>query len=99
MLKVLTVCINGMGSSLLLKMSVQEALKQLGIEAEVKHCNASEYKGQKADMIITTPSLAKTIGQPEDTIMVKTKNFLNVDELKQKISEALEQEKADQNVD
>ena len=92
MLKVLTVCINGMGSSLILKMSVEQALKQLGIDAEVKHCNAGDYKGQKADLVVTTPALAKTIGNPEGTKIVTTKNFFDVNQLKEKIKAELEKE-------
>ncbi len=78
-----------MGSSLILKMTVEKAFKELGIDAEVRHCNASEYKGKKADVVITTPSLAKTIQPPEETTVVLTKNFTDVKVIKEKIAEAL----------
>ena len=94
MLKVLTVCINGMGSSLILKMTVEKAFKELGIEADVKHCNASEFKGKKADVVITTPSLVNTIRPSEEMIVVTTKNFTDVGQIKEKISEALNNKKA-----
>lgn len=90
MLKVLTVCINGMGSSLILKMTVEKAFKELGIEANVVHCNASEFKGKKCDVVITTPSLVNTIQPPEGMIVVTTKNFTDVNLIKENIAKALE---------
>ena len=89
MLKVLTVCINGMGSSLILKMTVEKAFKELGIDAEVEHLDAANFKGHKADVVITTPSLAKNIGQPEGVTVITTKNFTDVNQIKEKIKEAL----------
>ena len=88
-MKVLTVCINGMGSSLILKMSVEKAFKELGIEADVEHCNAGEFKGKKCDVVITTPSLVNTINPSKETIVITTKNFTDVEQLKTKISESL----------
>ena len=89
MLKVNTVCINGMGSSLILKMTVEKALKELGVEAQVSHIDAGQFKGCHPDVCITTPSLAKTIGEREGMIMIITKNFTDVKAIKEKIKEAL----------
>lgn len=90
MLKVNTVCINGMGSSLILKMTVEKALKQLGVEALVSHIDAGQFKGAHPDVCITTPSLAKTIGEREGMLMITTKNFTDVKAMKIKIAEAME---------
>jgi len=89
MLKVHTVCINGMGSSLILKMTVEKAFRELGIEADVKHIDAGQFKSCHPDVCITTPSLAKTIGEREGMITITTTNFTDVKILKSKISEAL----------
>ncbi|MCR0335954.1 PTS sugar transporter subunit IIB [[Clostridium] innocuum] len=89
MLKVLTVCINGMGSSLILKLTVERAFKELNVEAQIEHIDAANFKGHHADVIITTPALAKTIGEVENTVMITTKNFIDVKEIKEKIKEAL----------
>ncbi|MCI8566050.1 MAG: PTS sugar transporter subunit IIB [Lachnospiraceae bacterium] len=91
MLKVYAVCVNGVGSSLLLKMTVEKAFKELGIEADVKHVDAGQFKGCRPDMCITTPALAKTIGERAGMILITTTNFLDVKVLKDKISKALEQ--------
>ncbi len=89
MLNVYAVCVNGVGSSLLLKMTVEKAFKELGIEANVKHIDAGQFKGCRSDVCITTPTLAKTIGEREGMILITTTNFMDVKVLKNKISEAL----------
>ncbi len=89
MLKVLTVCINGMGSSLILKMTVEKAFKELGVEAEVQHLDAANFKGHKADVVITTPSLSRNIDTNDNMVIITTKNFTDVKQLKEKIKVAL----------
>ena len=89
MLKVNTVCINGMGSSLILKMTVEKAFKELGVEASVSHIDAGQFKSCHPDVCITTPSLAKTIGEREGMIIITTKNFTDVSAIKEKIKQAL----------
>lgn len=89
MLKVNTVCINGMGSSLILKMTVEKAFQELGVDAQVKHIDAGQFKGCHPDVCITTPSLARTIGERDDMIIITTKNFTDVNLIKEKIKEAL----------
>ncbi len=89
MLKVNTVCINGMGSSLILKMTVEKAFKELGIEASVSHIDAGQFKGCHPDVCITTPALAKNIGERPGMILITTKNFTDKDAMKEKLKEAL----------
>lgn len=89
MLKVNTVCINGMGSSLILKMTVEKAFKELGVEASVSHIDAGQFKGCHPDVCITTPALAKNIGERPGMILITTKNFTDKDAMKEKLKEAL----------
>ena len=96
MLKVLAVCVNGMGSSLILRMSVEKAFNQLGIEASVDHCDLGGYAGKKVDVVVTTPSLASSIAQREGLTIIQTKNFVDVQALKEKIREAFGLENSDE---
>ena len=89
MLKVNTVCINGMGSSLILKMTVEKAFKELGVEESVSHIDAGQFKGCHPDVCITTPALAKNIGERPGMILITTKNFTDKDAMKEKLKEAL----------
>lgn len=92
MLKVMTVCINGMGSSLILKMTVEKAFAELGIPAQITHIDAGQFRGKHPDVVITTPSLAKNIEPAEGMIIVTTKNFTDVKQIKEKLKEALQVE-------
>lgn len=89
MLKVNTVCINGMGSSLILKMTVEKAFKELGVEATVEHIDAGQFKSCHPDVCITTPTLAKNIGERPGMILITTKNFTDKNAMKEKLKEAL----------
>lgn len=89
MLKVNTVCVNGMGSSLILRISAEKAFKQLGIEAEVEATDLGSLNGKKPNVIITTPDLANSIKTREGLTIVTIKNFVNVELMKEKIKEAL----------
>lgn len=53
MLKILTVCGNGLGSSFACQMTTETILKELGVEAKMDHIDISSVAGQKADLIIS----------------------------------------------
>lgn len=89
MLKVNTVCINGMGSSLILKMTVEKAFQELGIEASVTHVDAGQFNSCHPDVCITTPTLAKNIGERPGMILITTKNFTDKNAMKEKLKDAL----------
>lgn len=89
MYKVTTVCINGMGSSLVLRLNVERAFAELGIEAEVEACDFSSFSGKTPDIVVTSPSLADQIPDSKDMIVISIVNFIDVDQMKSKIKEAL----------
>ena len=51
-LQVLAVCGVGMGSSLMLRMTAEDALRDLGIDAKVEHTDVSSARGMRADVVI-----------------------------------------------
>lgn len=93
MLKVLCVCINGMGSSLILRMSVEKAFKALGIEAEVDHCDLGGFGGRRPDVVVTTPALKASLPAREGMRVITVTNFVNVDSIKEAIVENIIQPK------
>ena len=48
MIKIVTVCGNGIGSSLLLRMKVEAIAKDLGIEVEAESCDSNAAVGKGA---------------------------------------------------
>ena len=53
MIKVVTVCGNGIGSSLLLRLKVEAIAKDLGIEVEAESCDSNAAVGKNADLYVT----------------------------------------------
>ena len=94
MLKINTVCVNGMGSSLILRMTVEKALKDLGIEARVQAVDLGGFKGLKPDICITTPELEKSIEKQSQMTILTITNFTDVNFIKGKIVTLLDQNKA-----
>ncbi len=90
MLKILAVCGMGLGSALILRMTVEQVVKNLGLEAEVTVADISTARGAgtQADLIITSGQLAEQLGDVEGKI-VTIKNYMDVNEMTEKVQEAL----------
>lgn len=86
MIKVLTVCGLGQGTSLILKMNVEQALNEKGIAADVEHTDVSTASSMDADYIITSNELAESlVGHKANVFIVN--NYFDMDEIKQAIDE------------
>lgn len=70
-MKILTVCGNGIGSSLMLAMKVDEICKENGIDADVESIDFGSAKGKKADLIITVKELAVQL-EDRNTAVVRS---------------------------
>ncbi|MCL2347190.1 MAG: PTS sugar transporter subunit IIB [Planctomycetaceae bacterium] len=58
-MKILAVCGNGLGSSLILKMNIQSVLKELNLtNVQVDHCDLTSVASENADLIVVTKDLA-----------------------------------------
>jgi len=89
MLRVLAVCVNGMGSSLILRMTAERAFKELGLDVSVQAIDLGQLKGMKADIYITSPSLAKSIDPSQKGKIITVTNYTDVKTLKEKINSLL----------
>ena len=89
-MRVYTICVNGMGSSLILRMTVERALAQLGLDADVEAIDMGSYNGRrKPELIVTTPALAKNIEPKEGMAIATITNFTDVNAAKENIRAAL----------
>ncbi len=61
MKKILVVCGNGLGTSLMMEMAVKEVVKKLGIEAEVDHEDLSSAASSKADIWVAASDIANQL--------------------------------------
>lgn len=88
-MRILCVCGTGQGSSLILRMSVEEILRDKGYEAEVEHTDASCACNDNCDYILTSEEIAQSITNPRAKIIVIT-NYINKKVIEEEISELLE---------
>ena len=80
----------GIGTSILLKMSAEKVLKQLGIEATVEAADMTTARalGFEANIVLTTPELVDSLkGLPAEIIPIM--HFFDHEELTKKLSAAL----------
>ncbi|MGQ4895172.1 MAG: PTS sugar transporter subunit IIB [Candidatus Njordarchaeia archaeon] len=89
-LKILTVCGVGMGSSLILKMTAEDALKALNIPAKIEHSVLTEAKAAGADIILAQ---GLHLDELKDAapIVLAIKNFVSKKEVGEKIVAALKE--------
>jgi len=80
--KVITVCGVGMGSSLILKMTAEDAFREAKIDATVEHSDLSSAKTMNADIVIVQSLHAAEVTGFAPIIIV-IKNFLDKDFIKQ----------------
>ena len=88
MMKIICVCGLGMGSSLILKMSVESAMKQLGVLCDVEHCAAGTMLGMSYDLLVASGDFRETMEGQENVVFVE--NVIKVDEIKDVLEKYLE---------
>lgn len=87
-MNIVTVCGMGMGTSLILKMSIDDILKKNKIEAEVEACDLGSMLGKVADLVVTTYELKSQIeDKGYNTIYVK--NVIDKKGIEEKVMEAI----------
>ena len=69
---IVCVCGLGMGSSLILKMTVDKALKELGATGhEIEHWDAGTVDSRGADLIVTSSDFQERFAGRDNVIFVK----------------------------
>ena len=89
-MKIVAVCGMGIGTSVLLKMNIEKALVQLGLEATVEAVDMTTARsaGFEANIVMTTPDLVEKLqGLPAEIIEVE--HFFDLEELQSKLTKAL----------
>ena len=87
-MKIICVCGLGQGTSLILRMNVENVLKDLGVSADVDHMDVSSASGTPADYIITNNELAQSL-QGHAAKIVIVNNYFDLEEIKSSLQEVL----------
>ncbi len=85
-MKILCVCGLGQGSSLILRMNVEDLLKSRGISADVDNTDASSASFERCDYIITSNEIAENIKNPTAKI-ITVSNYFNKTIIEKEIGE------------
>ena len=85
-MKIVCVCGMGLGSSLILKMSVESAMKQLGVkDFDIEHASSGTIGGMNADFIVTAEDFRNEFPDRDDVVFVQ--NVVKVDGVKAALEE------------
>ncbi len=87
-LKILTVCGVGQGSSLIMRMFVEDVLKELQIPAKVEHTELLTAKSSDADIIVASVLHEEEL-LDSGKMVIALKNLVDKNEIKEKLLEAL----------
>ena len=81
-MKILAVCGNGLGTSFMLSINVNKALKELNIDGECKNMDLASAKTEAADFYIGSEEIMEQLKDgKKKTISVI--NMVSMDEIKQ----------------
>jgi PTS system ascorbate-specific IIB component len=88
-LEVVTVCGVGMGTSLIMRMTAEEVLKELGVRAHVQAMDTASARGMHADMLIGQAMHTEEF-QGRFPAVVTVDNFIDKTEMREKLLVGLE---------
>lgn len=89
MIKVFTVCPQGLGSSMIAKINVQKVLDSLGIDSDIECSGVASIIGQKYDLIVTIEEMRNSLEWADQNRIVYISNFFKKDEIAQKVEDKL----------
>ena len=87
-MKILTVCGNGIGSSLMLAMKLEELCKEEGIEGiSVESSDFNSAQSKDVDLIVTVKEIADQF--PKDKRIVIIRSYTNKKKIKEDVLEEI----------
>lgn len=84
-----TVCGNGLGSSLILKINVDKILKEIGETAEVEAADVGSAGSSGADLIVTTTQFENNLKSLNKEV-IYVNNVMDKEDLKTQLIEYFE---------
>lgn len=90
-MKILAVCGFGVGSSMVLKMSLDKVFSNLGIEAEVENTDINNARGESCDAIFTSEELYREIKATANAPVYSVMKYMDLEEVEEKVKLFLSQ--------
>lgn len=92
MYKALVACRAGMGSSILLKIKVDQVIKENNYPIETEHGNLDSIVGYTGELLVTMEDLADEL-KDKVNYALGVRNIVDKEEIKEKLDQFLEFEK------
>ncbi|WP_334333087.1 PTS sugar transporter subunit IIB [Companilactobacillus sp. HBUAS59544] len=90
MKKFLAVCGFGVGSSMVLKMTLDKVVKELGIDATVENTDIATAKATNADVYFTSQELLPDLKSSVKNPVYPVKKYMDKQEVESKVKEYLD---------
>ncbi|AJR06305.1 PTS ascorbate transporter subunit IIB [Photobacterium gaetbulicola] len=91
-MKIMVVCGHGLGTSLMMEMSIKGIVKDLGVAANVDHIDLGSAKGTESDIFIGTNDIAEQlVAQGIGGKIVALDNMVDKNAMKDRLSAALQE--------
>ena len=87
MIKIVTACGAGMGSSLVLRMWTEDVIKLMGIDAKVEAMDASGAKSARCDLVLTSHALVDVVNNPSLHETRWVTNYLDKGSIRKQLEE------------
>lgn len=81
MLKIVTVCGNGIGSSLMLRMKIEEICAEEGLAVDVESSDFNGALSKQPDLIVTVAELATQMPKEQEVVIVRS--YINKKKIKE----------------
>jgi len=90
-MRIVVVCGMGIGTSILLKMTAEKALRAMDVDADVEAADIGTARGaaRTANIVLTSADLVEEIGEIQAKIIV-INNFTDVNEVTEKLKENID---------
>ncbi|MBS9431319.1 PTS ascorbate transporter subunit IIB [Photorhabdus luminescens] len=89
-MKITVVCGHGLGTSLMMEMSIKSILKEMGIDASVDHVDLGSAKATQSDIFVGTKDITEQlVVQAVDGKIVALDNMVDKSAMKVRLSVAL----------
>lgn len=88
-MKILAVCAFGVGSSMILKLTIEKAAAELGVQADVENTDLASAPGMEADVIFTNYEWVDQLRGAVKAPIVPIRHYTNRAEVKSQLSDFL----------
>lgn len=92
-MKILAVCGFGVGSSMVLKMTLDKVAKELNLDADIENTDIETAKATKADVYFTSKELASDLRESTSNPVIPIKKYMDKEEVKTALEDYLDHRK------